>query len=70
MRTQHRAVLSDEGIGVITAETHWLEWDAEKFPHQRARGLCGYIVDESSFSTQPTCLECQRKQREIEEWEI
>lgn len=58
MRTKERAVLRDEGISVITAETHWNFWDE---PRYRATvvAACGERVDVELITAAPSCPTCQ-----------
>lgn len=66
MQSDARLVLTDDGLGVVTVESHWIEFDAKAYPRNRRKALCGDIVDADSFSTEPSCQECQRKQLALE----
>lgn len=47
-------------------ETHWIEYDAPRLGRGEKRALCGAIVSERLFSTEPSCVECRDEMQRLE----
>ena len=56
-----------DSASVFVQRTHFIEWDQPKLLGRQQRAACGRLVHSESFSTDPSCLECQQIMREDNE---
>lgn len=51
-------------------DTHWIEYDEPALGRGQKRAICGAVVDEDTFSTDPTCAACRERMAAIERMEF
>lgn len=54
----------------VPVDTHWIEYDQVALGGGCKRALCGDVVPERLFSTDPTCAACREEMARIEAMEF